>query len=671
MNTDIENLFKDKVIGHPAGLFVIFFTEMWERFSFYGMRILLVIFLTAPLLGVDHPGWDWPRGDALSLIGTYGSLLYLTPIVGGWIADKYTGYRLAVVIGCFIMMLGHAAMVFETPWSLYLGLALLIIGTGFFKPNMTSMISEMYKGKESKKDGAYTIYYMGVNAGAFFGMMLCGYLAENLGWSFGFGLAGIFMLLGLIQFWLAKDLFGSIGAKPSKVYEVELPQNINEKTPTINEQENEKVKLNPFTLVDKILMILAATGGLLFLINDPLFKIGGINLLPFEKVNGLAIFILELVAIGGLIAIVMFFRKTLSEFENIYKPLYLKITAVILIGLLAYISFFTNFFSGIYEHITYLLSSENASLSGQYFIVIVSLYIFLYLAFSRMARYNHKVKARMVAVIVFALFTVIFFAAFEQALGSMTLFARDYTQRALTGNAATAFKIVDLILTVVPLGIITWVLYLLFKKTYAKIPYSNIILAITFAFLWYVVFYKVNNEFSKDTTEVGATWFGILNSFFIITLAPLFSKWWESKYNPSAAMKYGIGLVLLGAGFGILVFGTLGIPQGAKTASVSMIFLILAYLFHTMGELCISPVGLSYLSKLVPGRMIGFMFGIWYLAIAIGQKAAGTMGGMIDDITKEYSLSTFFLMFTLIPVVFGILSVLLNPVLKKLMYGVK
>ena len=166
MNTDIENLFKDKVIGHPAGLFVLFFTEMWERFSFYGMRILLVLFLTAPLI-CNNPGWEWPREHALSLIGTYASLLYLTPIVGGWVADKITGYKWAVVIGCFIMMLGHAAMVFETQFTLYLGLALLVIGTGFFKPNITSMISEMYKGKESKKDGAYTIFYMGVNAGAF------------------------------------------------------------------------------------------------------------------------------------------------------------------------------------------------------------------------------------------------------------------------------------------------------------------------------------------------------------------------------------------------------------------------------------------------------------------------------------------------------------------------
>ena len=593
MNTDIENLFKDKVIGHPAGLFIIFFTEMWERFSFYGMRILLVLFLTAPILS-DNPGWEWPREHALALIGTYGSLLYLTPIVGGWLADKFTGYKWAVIIGCFIMMLGHAAMVFETTWSLYLGLALLVIGTGFFKPNMTSMISEMYKGKESKKDGAYTIYYMGVNAGAFFGMMLCGYLAENIGWSYGFGLAGIFMLLGLIQFWLAKDFFGQIGERPSRVYEVELPQNINEENPKEHDATSE-VKTNPFTTVDKILIVLSSLGGFLYLINDPMSKIANVNFLNFE--------------IAG-------------------------------------------------------LDGSNAT-------VLLALFLFLYLIITRISRYTRVVRDKIIAVSVFGIFTVIFFAAFEQALGSMTLFARDYTERALTGSSAMIFKIIDLILTVGPLAIITWVLYLLFKKTFSKIPYSNIILGISFAFLWYIVYYKINNEFSKDATEVPATWFGILNSFFIITLAPMFSKWWESKYNPSAAMKYGIGLMLLGLGFGILVFGTLGIPQGAKTASVSMVFLILAYLLHTMGELCISPVGLSYLSKLVPGRMIGFMFGIWYLAIAIGQKAAGTMGGMIDKITEEYSLSTFFLIFTLVPIVFGFISMVLNPMLKKLMHGVR
>lgn len=495
MNTDIENLFKDKVLGHPAGLFVLFFTEMWERFSFYGMRILLVLFLTAPILN-DNPGWEWPREHALALIGTYASLLYLTPIIGGWVADKITGYRLAVVIGCLIMTLGHASMALETTMTFYLGLALLVIGTGFFKPNITSIISEMYKGKESKKDGAYTIFYMGVNAGAFFGMMLCGYLAENYGWSWGFGLAGIFMFLGMLQFWLAGDLFGKIGAKPSKVYKAELSQNINEKKPVESEETLVNEKLNPFTLFDKILIVLSSVGGLLYLFNDPLEKIKDVNLLPFEIIG----------------------------------------------------------------------------LSGSNIVVLLALFLFLVLLITRISRYIPIVRDRIIAVSIFGVFTVFFFAFFEQSLGSMTLFARDYTDRNLVGNSAMIFKVVDALLTTIPLIIITWVIYLLTKKTFSKIGISNIVLAIAFVGVWALVIFRLTDKFSQEGNQIDATWFGILNSFFIITLAPFFSKWWESKYNPSAAMKYGLGLTLLGLGFAILAYGTADIPQGAKTASVSIIF---------------------------------------------------------------------------------------------------
>ncbi len=591
---DIENLFKDTVLGHPAGLFVLFFTEMWERFSFYGMRILLILFLTAPIIS-DNPGWDWPREHALALIGTYASLLYLTPIVGGWLADKITGYRLAVVIGCIIMTLGHAAMAFETTSSFYIGLALLVIGTGFFKPNITSIISEMYKGKESKKDGAYTIFYMGVNAGAFFGMMLCGYLAENFGWSWGFGLAGIFMFLGMLQFLLAGKLFGSVGAKPTGEYEVELPQNINEESPAEQAAPREEDKLNPFTTFDKILVVLSSVGGLLYLFNDPIEKIGGVNLVPFR------------------------------------------------IG----------------------------QLSGSNFVVLTCLVLFLVLLVTRISRYLPIVRDRIIAVSIFGVFTVFFFTFFEQSLGTMTLFARDYTNRVLEGSVSTIFLIVDALLTTVPLIIISWVLFLLSKKTFSRIGISNIVLMLAIAGIWFLVLFRLWNKYSEPSNEIEATWFGILNSFFIITLAPLFSMWWESKYNPSAAMKYGLGLILLGFGFAILSFGAWNIPPGAQTASVSIVFLILAYLFHTMGELCLSPVGLSYLSKLVPPRMIGFMFGVWYLAIAVGQKAAGTTGGMIDEISAKYSIGTFFLIFTLIPIGVGLFSILLNPLLKKLMHGVR
>ncbi|MCE2613152.1 peptide MFS transporter [Flavobacteriaceae bacterium D16] len=589
MNTDIENLFKDKVLGHPAGLMILFFTEMWERFSFYGMRILLVLFLTAPLIS-DNPGWEWPREHALALIGTYASLLYLTPIIGGHIADKYTGYKGAVIIGCFIMTLGHASMALEMTWSFYLGLALLVIGTGFFKPNITSVISEMYKGKESKKDGAYTIFYMGVNAGAFFGMMLCGYLAENYGWSWGFGLAGIFMFLGMLQFWLASSLFGKVGAKPQPVADsTEVVEESDESA------EGDAERLNPFTLFDKILIVVSALGGLLYLFNDPISKISELNILNFKLFD----------------------------------------------------------------------------LEGSYVIVLTALILFLFLIISRTFRYTRLVRDRIIAVAIFGIFTVFFFSAFEQSLGSMTLYARDYTNRTLIGSASMIFKVVDALLTTVPLIVITWVLYLLFKKTYSRIPYSNFALALAFVGIWALVIWRLADKFSQTGNEVEASWFAILNSFFIITLAPLFSRWWESKYNPSAAMKYGLGLILLGLGFAILAFGSMGIPQGAKTASVSMIFLILAYLLHTMGELCLSPVGLSYLSKLVPARMIGFMFGIWYLAIAIGQKLAGSLGGLIDKVTEEYSLTVFFLIFTLAPIGAGLVSILLNPLLKKLMHGVR
>lgn len=565
------------VLGHPSGLFVLFFTEMWERFSYYGMRALLVIFLISSM-DDPNPGWSWDREDALSLLGTYALLVYLTPIVGGFIADQIIGYRYAVVIGALLMTIGHASMAVETPLFLYIGIGFLIIGNGFFKPNMTSIISKMYDSHPEKKDGAYTIFYMGVNAGAFLGIMLCGYLGEKVGWSFGFGLAGIFMFFGMLQFWFASPLFGDIGKKPEpkKAEEVVLEKGD---------------KLNPFTALDLVLIIGFAILSLLWIFNDPLTKIGNMPILPGGETGA-----------------------------------------------------------------GYVLAFLGALL----------LFILVY----RIMRYAPVVRDRMIAVAIFAFFTVFFWASFEQAAGSMSIFAKDYTARALEGSAASTFKIIDLVVTILPLLIITWVLGKLFSKTFSRISLSNIILGISFLAIWAIVLYKVNREFTSVGTEVPATWFGILNSLFIIMFAPLFSRWWESKYNPSAAMKYGFGLILLGIGFYFLVVGSASIPQGAQTAQVSMMWLVFAYLFHTLGELCLSPVGLSYVSKLVPGRMIAFMFGVWYLAIAAGNKLAHTMGGMIDQITAESSLSDFFMIFTVVPIGAGILIMLLNPLLKKLMHGV-
>ena len=581
MNMQPNDLFKDKVFGHPAGLFVLFFTEMWERFSYYGMRALLVLFLISSF---ERGGWHWPEENALALYGTYTSLVYLTTIMGGYLADRYLGYRWAVVIGALLMTMGHASMAVETPTFLYIGIGLLIFGNGFFKPNMTSIVSYMYKDHPEKKDGAYTIFYMGVNAGAFLGIMLCGYIGEKVSWSWGFGLAGIFMFFGMLQFYFTQGIFGSIGLKPTGADRRE------------KEAEDDGDKRAPFTKFDLALMVASLLLGLIWIINDPYSKISGGGMLNFS-------------ALG---------------------------------------------------------------MDGSNFTIVLAVILFLVLLIGRIIRYSKITRERLIAVTIFAFFTIFFWASFEQAGGSMTIFAEKYTQRALTGTAASAFKIINSLLTLVPLGIITFVLWKLFTHTFKKYALGNTILGASFVVIWCVVLWMLNREFQNETTTVAASWFGILNSFFIISFAPLVSKIWESKYNPPAAVKYGLGLTLLGLGFASLAYGASFIITGEENSvRVSMLWLILAYLFHTLGELCLSPVGLSYVSKLVPARMIGVMFGIWYLAVAIGNKTAGAMGGMINEITEKYSLSTFFLIFTLVPIGLGVLVVCLHPLLKKLMHGVR
>ena len=589
MNQDTtkDAFFKDLVLGHPSGLFVLFFTEMWERFSYYGMRAILVIFLTGAVLG-ENPGWGWSTPAALSLLGTYAMLVYLTPLIGGWLADNKIGYRMAVVIGALLMTLGHACMAVETPTFLYLGISFLILGNGFFKPNMTSIISKMYEGHDEKKDGAYNIFYMGVNAGAFIGIMLCGWVGEKVGWSYGFGLAGVFMLLGMLQFYFAQPIFGNIGDKPSKLKTLE------QKESKAKDKDSEE-KRNPFSAIDYILVVIFVISALIFIINDPLSKIGDIQTLNFTI----------------------------------------------------------------------------AGMTDSLFLALVAAIAFVLLLIIRIPRYVPIVRDKMIAFTIFCLFTIFFWAAFEQAAGSLPLYTRDFTNRLLEGGAAMTFKIVDLIVTVVPLGIITYVLFSLFKKTFSRIGLSNIILGTSFVIVWGIVLYKLYTEFQSTETEVPVTWFAILNSLFIIMFAPLFTKLWDSKYNPPASVKYFMGLFLLGVGFAFLAFGARNVPAGAQAASLSMAWLVLAYLFHTLGELCLSPMGLSYLSKLIPARMVAFMFGVYYLAIAIGNKLAHYVGGDVEKISQEYGLSTFFLIFTLVPIGLGLISLILHPLLKRLMHGVR
>ena len=579
MNDKKTHYFDTKVLGQPSGLFFLFFTEMWERFSFYGMRVLLVQFLTAEiLLGDPKGGWGWTSEQATALYGTYAMLLYLTPVLGGIIADKYLGTRRAVIIGSIIMTIGQLCLFLHSTTMFFVGLTCLVVGVGLFKPNVPSILGEMFKDHPDKKDSAYTIFYMGVNAGAFLGMMLCGYLAATKGWSWGFGLAGIFMGLGTLQFVFAKPLMGDLGMLKKEVH---------------HEQSTDTDKRNPFTLVDNVLIVVVSVLGLLYAFNDPLSK------------------------------------------NHIYD-------------LFAWV--------------------DTSLMRGQNLVALVALLLFVYLLVSRILRYDRIVRNRMFAVMSLAFFIIFFFMTFEQAPSSLIIVARDYVDRSLSGEGLLVFNIINALLMLIPLLIISFVLIRLAMVTWKLIPLTNIVLFVCFLLIWGVAIYAIRSEFLKKTSEIAVSWFSVLNAFFVITLASSVSKIWSSKYNPSVAFKYGFGLFFVALGYLVVWFGAKGLSEDMK---ISMAYIILIYFFHTIGELFISPVGLSYVSKLVPHRMLAFMFGTWYLGIAIAQKVAATLGGQVVSITKEYGLSTFFLIFAGIAAGAGILVMLYNPVLKKLMHEVK
>jgi POT family proton-dependent oligopeptide transporter len=209
-------------LGHPQGLFLLFATEMWERFSYYGMRALLVLTMVAAT-DKANPGFGWSNKDALNLYGTYTALAYLTPLIGGWLADNYMGQRRSVIIGGVIMAAGQFTLAAAVPGSIemfYLGLGLLVIGNGFFKANISTMVGELYRTGDARRDGAFTIFYMGINTGAFLAPLVCSRFGESdeWGWRYGYTAAGIGMTLSVvIQVLLARRFLGDIGVQPSAV----------------------------------------------------------------------------------------------------------------------------------------------------------------------------------------------------------------------------------------------------------------------------------------------------------------------------------------------------------------------------------------------------------------------------------------------------------------------
>ncbi|MEX2597823.1 MAG: peptide MFS transporter [Salibacteraceae bacterium] len=527
---------------HPRALFILFFAEMWERFSYYGMRALLTLYMVSELF--SELSQQEADSKALGIYGSYTAMVYLFPVVGGILADKILGFRKAIIFGGILMMAGHFALALEGMFFggnmqlFFLSLAFIIIGNGFFKPNISSFLGNFYGVNDSRKDGAFTIFYMGVNIGALLSIVTCGYVGEEISWHYGFGLAGIGMFIGLLVFWFAGNaVLGKKGINPSSL----------EDFPDVDEDEDIKL-LNADKGKRSAALEDQAKG--FVKIDDP-------KLRRNQWIT--------------MVATVLFI-PVCAQFLNL-SDVITSVLILLSIGILAVL--------------LYMAWKQESKAAGQRLWVVVVLFLF------------HSV----------------FWALFEQAGGSITLFTARNIDRVILGS------------------------------------------------------------------EIPASIFQFFNAFFIMTLAPLFSWMWIKLRNkgkePSTPMKFVLGLSQLAFGFGIIV---LGANFFEIEGMVPMIFLVFMYLFHTTGELSLSPVGLSMITKLAPKQAVGFVMGAWFLSIALANKMAGKIGELTasEDISEDASVmetltvysDTYWLWGVLVVGGAALILLLLVPVLKKWMHGI-
>jgi POT family proton-dependent oligopeptide transporter len=263
---------QSEIFGHPKGLFVLFFTEMWERFSYYGMRAILVLYLVTQTTG-ENPGLGWSNIDALALYGWYTMLVYVASIPGGWIADRLIGQKKSVLIGGLTLCLGHCILAIEEMWAFYSGLGLIILGVGLLKPNISTMVGGLYKQGDSRRDKGFTIFYIGINIGAFLSSLIVGYVGEVHGWHYGFGLAGIGMLLGQFVYMAGQKHLTHVGNLLAKTEDPEAKKKYEQPLSMI-EKDRVKILLLSFLIVIVFWGAFEQAGGLM-------------NIYTLEKTNRL------------------------------------------------------------------------------------------------------------------------------------------------------------------------------------------------------------------------------------------------------------------------------------------------------------------------------------------------------------------------------------------------
>lgn len=489
--------------GHPIGLSTLFFTEFWERFSYYGIRPLLILFMAA---AIREGGFGIERTQASAIVGIYAASVYLASLPGGWVADRLLGLRRAIMVGAVLIAVGHISIgtsaFLHAKSPFFLGLIFIVLGTGLLKPNISAIVGDLYPEGGARRDAGFNIFYVGINSGAVAGQLLTGLLGEKIGWHWGFGIAGVGMLLGVAWFGLrAQPTLGNLGTEISR-----------DPDPVKQVRQERMMKLALFIglALLALVFVLGATGALTL---NPL-------------------------AIG--------------------------------------------------ENMTYVLVGLAALYFGYVFIA---------------GDLNSEEKKRIVVIAFLFVFASIFWAGFEQAPTSLNLFARDFTNRNFFGY------------------------------------------------------------------EIPAIWFQVANSLFIVFLAPFFASLWlnlgSRNRNPGSATKFSLGLLFGGLGFAVMIPAAYAVVNSGGALKVSPWWLIGSYFVQTIGELLLSPVGLSSMTKLSPRKYVGQMMGIWFLATSVGNLIAGLVGGNVDPEKLEQTPKVF-IGTTVALIAAAVLLAILIPFIKKL-----
>ncbi|MEP7238473.1 MAG: peptide MFS transporter [Ferruginibacter sp.] len=484
--------------GQPKQLYLLFFAEMWERFSFYGMRALLLAYMVSQL----H--YDDPK--AYAILGSYAALVYTMPMFGGFMADRFIGYQRSIIFGGILMTLGHFILALPNDWSFFYGMAFIICGNGFFKPNVSSLVGTLYKENDPRRDSGFSIFYMGINIGAAGGGFLCAYVGTKINWHYGFGLAGIFMVLGLVVFLLGKKSLGARG----------LPPNMEA-------------------------------------LQKPVFA--------FIKP--------EYLIYGGTLLIVPLVVTLFNQYQ-----------------VMDYVMFGLGFISLIY---------------------ILSLGL----------KMEREAKLKLFAALIMIIFSIVFWAVYEQSEGSMNLLAERNSKMMLFGIHLPELSVNNFL----PPG---WV----------------IILTLLVAPLW-----------------------------------PWLNK--RGK-EPSTPLKFALSFIMLSAGFFVFYLACL---LNESTGILPLWPFVWGYFFFILGELCLSPIGLSMVTKLSPAKMVAMMMGIWFFATAIGEFLAGKIGSMMsvpeailakkDPILSLPYYADIILKISIVSAVIGVLLILTVPFIRKWMGNVR